>query len=619
VTAAGNTGGVFLSYASQDSDAARRISDALRAAGIEVWLDQNELRGGDAWDQRIRRQVRECVLFLPVISSQTQSRQEGYFRLEWRLAVERMQRMSDGAAFLVPVVLDKTPEHSANVPEAFKSVQWARLPGGDTPRQFVDLIVSLIESTKADAAKDDATSAAHAAAPHVSSPSVRRKSRSAAWLAAASLVAVGVVAALYSYYRMSGADQPTSVTANASPPTALSIIVLPFANQTGDSQKGYVADALTSSITSSLVRIRDAYVVPAQTAYTYKDKALTVQQLAREAGVRFVLSGNVQAAGAQARIGVQLSGGASAGTLWNETFAGDLNDLFGMQDRITTLVANSLGREMVIATDRERGKLAEDAESADLLLRARALTLQNGALETQEQIEQIYRTVLAREPNSAAALAGLANALATAAVLGRYTPRSLERQQILVDEGEKLAERVREIAPDAFRVQRPFAIAALFRADFESAERIFTAMRDQAPLDPLCYVDLGGLAFAKYEPRKALEFFKRAADLYAGAPPDFLPLNIAIAYLELGEYDAAIENVEKALALNPRFDIAFALAAVAYSLRGKDAVAEIWAAKARAANVLASDVMGFPIGSEAYEMWADAILRPTWRKLGLAE
>jgi hypothetical protein len=94
-----NAGGVFLSYASQDSDAARRISDALRAAGIEDWLDEHELRGGDAWDQRIRRQVRECVLFMPVISSQTQSRKEGYVRLEWRLAVERMQCMSDRAAF----------------------------------------------------------------------------------------------------------------------------------------------------------------------------------------------------------------------------------------------------------------------------------------------------------------------------------------------------------------------------------------------------------------------------------------------------------------------------------------------------------------------------------------
>ena len=55
---------VFLSYASQDSEAARRICDALRPAGIEVWFDQSELRGGDTWDQMIRRQIRECALFV---------------------------------------------------------------------------------------------------------------------------------------------------------------------------------------------------------------------------------------------------------------------------------------------------------------------------------------------------------------------------------------------------------------------------------------------------------------------------------------------------------------------------------------------------------------------------
>jgi len=68
---------VFISYASQDAKAAKRICDALRAAGIEVWFDQSELRGGDAWDQSIRRQIKTCALFLPVISRNTHNRDEG--------------------------------------------------------------------------------------------------------------------------------------------------------------------------------------------------------------------------------------------------------------------------------------------------------------------------------------------------------------------------------------------------------------------------------------------------------------------------------------------------------------------------------------------------------------
>ena len=78
---------IFLSYASQDAEAARRICDSLRAAGLEVWFDQSELRGGDAWDAAIRKQVRECALFVPLISANTDARSEGYFRREWNLAV----------------------------------------------------------------------------------------------------------------------------------------------------------------------------------------------------------------------------------------------------------------------------------------------------------------------------------------------------------------------------------------------------------------------------------------------------------------------------------------------------------------------------------------------------
>jgi TIR domain-containing protein len=79
----GSTRAVFLSYARENTEAARRIADALRSHGVEVWFDQNDLRGGDAWDQKIRRQIGECALFIPIVSEHTQARGKGYFRLEW--------------------------------------------------------------------------------------------------------------------------------------------------------------------------------------------------------------------------------------------------------------------------------------------------------------------------------------------------------------------------------------------------------------------------------------------------------------------------------------------------------------------------------------------------------
>ena len=75
-------GAVFLSYSREDSDVARRLADALRAFGLEVWFDQNELRGGDSWDAKIRTQIRTCSLFVAIISENTQARGEGYFRRE---------------------------------------------------------------------------------------------------------------------------------------------------------------------------------------------------------------------------------------------------------------------------------------------------------------------------------------------------------------------------------------------------------------------------------------------------------------------------------------------------------------------------------------------------------
>src|ERR1051325_3167692 len=92
---------VFLSYASQDAEAARKICDALRSAGIEVWFDADGgLEHGDEWDAKIRKQIKECVLFIPIISAHTQARLEGYFRIEWGLAAQSAMGIASGAAFI---------------------------------------------------------------------------------------------------------------------------------------------------------------------------------------------------------------------------------------------------------------------------------------------------------------------------------------------------------------------------------------------------------------------------------------------------------------------------------------------------------------------------------------
>lgn len=155
------------------AEAARRIADTLRAAGVEVWsagvevwFDQRELRGGDAWDQRIRHQIRDCALFLPIISSHTQERTEGYFRLEWRLADQRTHLMGRTRPFIVPVCVDDTPETDADVPDAFSAAQWTRLHSGDAPPAFVERVLRLLSPEAAHAPGEVRSPAAPRSATH---------------------------------------------------------------------------------------------------------------------------------------------------------------------------------------------------------------------------------------------------------------------------------------------------------------------------------------------------------------------------------------------------------------------------------------------------------------------
>jgi len=156
-------GAVFLSYASQDAEAAKRICDALRAAGVEVWFDQSELVGGDAWDAKIRGQIGSCALFVPLISANTQARLEGYFRREWKQAAARTHDMAEEKTFLLPVLLDATRDAEAKVPAEFKAVQWTKLPGGETPATFCVRVKKLLEGSDVGASLDDARGRAQGA------------------------------------------------------------------------------------------------------------------------------------------------------------------------------------------------------------------------------------------------------------------------------------------------------------------------------------------------------------------------------------------------------------------------------------------------------------------------
>jgi hypothetical protein len=222
-------GAVFLSYASEDAEAAKRICESLRAAGIEVWFDRSELRGGDAWDQNIRQQIQLCALFVPVISANTQSRPEGYFRLEWKLAVDRSHLMSDDYPFLVPVVVDGTPDSAARVPARFRERQWTRIAEGKSTSAFVERVARLLDGEQ---------KAAPAATQVVKRVSAERKSRRSVAITLSLVAAGALIAVVLLWLRSAKPEFPGSTAspgANSSPADDLLARATPLRKDLRDS------------------------------------------------------------------------------------------------------------------------------------------------------------------------------------------------------------------------------------------------------------------------------------------------------------------------------------------------------------------------------------------------
>jgi len=138
-------GTIFISYAHEDQAAARRLRDFLEEeAGVDVWLDTRELEAGDDWGRKIRRNIKSCSYFVPLISAAATRRDEGYFRREWSLAVERAMDIADSVPFIIPVAIDDMDEDSDRLPDRFLRAQWVRLPGGAGSEDFRRRVVVLV-------------------------------------------------------------------------------------------------------------------------------------------------------------------------------------------------------------------------------------------------------------------------------------------------------------------------------------------------------------------------------------------------------------------------------------------------------------------------------------------
>lgn len=407
-------GAVFISYAREDSDAARRIAEALRSHGVEVWFDQNELRGGDAWDAKIRRQIADCALFLPVVSQHTQERSKGYFRLEWKLAVEQTHLMAEGLAYLAPVVIDDTAESSAVVPPEFLKVQWTRLPGALPSPQFVEQVKRLLEAPRKAATPIRAAGKTLAG----SAPEVGRALRARPWVPY--VATVGIVLLLVAGVALTRRNELAA--RRSAPPTAeksvtpaandKSIAVLPFENRSTEKENEFFTDGIHDDILAHLSRIRALHVISRTSVMEYRGTKKKIPQIARELGVAWVLEGSVQRSGSKVHVVGQLINARTDEHLWAQDYNRDLSaaDIFTIQSDLAQEIARSLSatlspEEKALVERRSTENLA----ALDLYLKARDLDTRSVSRYSRlSEREAFLQRAVQLDPNFAAAWAALA-------------------------------------------------------------------------------------------------------------------------------------------------------------------------------------------------------------------
>lgn len=516
---------VFLSYTHEDAEAARRIAEALRGFGIEVWFDQTELRGGDTWDSKIRQQIRACSLFIPLISANTQSRTEGYFRREWRLAVDRTHDMVEGRAFLCPAVIDGTDDHAALVPEDFRRVQWTRLPSGMPTPQFVEQVKRLLE---APAARSPA-GPVHVPPPTTPvAPVPPNKSGLPAWVWFAAVVVI--TAGVFVFWQ---STRPSAPTAASSPPTSTpkspaksekSLAILPFENMSEGKDSAFFADGIHEDILTDLALVRALRVVSRTSVMQYRGTTKTIHQIAQELGVAYILEGSVRRAGNKVRVTAQLIDTATDEHVWAKNYDRDLTDVFSIQSELSQAIASALSaalspQEKELIDNRPTENLAAyDAYSKGRELRQGGT---GNSLESAPLFEEAVRL----DPKFALAWAELGSTHAQIYFNEiDHSPDRLAKAKAAIDTAVRLA-------PDA-----PLVIEKLgdfyyygYR-DYTRAAEQYQRLAVLRPNDAAVFGSLGFIHRRQGRWVEALEELRRATDL----EPRILRYSRTLAELYLG-------------------------------------------------------------------------------------
>jgi TolB-like protein/class 3 adenylate cyclase len=374
-----------------------------------------------------------------------------------------------------------------------------------------------------------------------------------------------------------------------STPPRLSIVVLPFANIGGGPGQEHFVDGVTESLTTDLSRIRGAYVVARNTAFTYKGKPLDTKTIGRELNLRYVLEGSVQHSANRMRVNAQLVDAETGNHLWAERFDKPLADLFDMQDEIVARLANALNAQIASAEAR-RAEKAPTPDSMDLYFQAMAWLNKGPTPDNVTQARSFFDRALTADPNNVDALVGsaaadtvagasafVANPMAAfAAAEARLTralssvpdhaPGHMTLGHVYIytkRAAQGIAECEHALALDR-NLANAHAMIGLGKIFIGHAEETEAHVGEALRLSPRdtdghawkTFAGVAKLVLGSYE--QAATWFRRAIEANRNYPIAYFLSGAGLA--QLGRLDDAHSAVKAGLALNPTFAISRARA-----------------------------------------------------------
>lgn len=330
-------------------------------------------------------------------------------------------------------------------------------------------------------------------------------------------------------------------------PNLPSIVVLPFANMSGDAEQEYFSDGITEDIITTLSRLLGIFVIARTSSFVYKGKAIDIKQVGRDLGVRYVLEGSVRTAQNRVRVTAQLIDAQTGHHLWANRYDGDLTDVFAVQDEITTNVIKALQVQLF---EGEQARVwhhsTHDVEAWSCLTRA-VMHFNNFTSEENEAARKLLKKALQLDPDYAAAWVWLGQ-------IYWHDVRFLwssEPEQSLA-KAEECAQRAREIDEDYSELHALVGAIHLMNGEFDAA---LESCRRAVSIDPNGAYVSGFLAFALNwagRPEEALSLAQKTMRFSPLQPAWYVGV-AAHAYRLLERYEDAVALYQRSIKQTPGY------------------------------------------------------------------